>query len=211
MLHFLQGNTYKVTAKIKELVQNEQWWYSACTKCKRSTRPNGDSYKCYDTECIGTDAVPRYVAMISIPRIAPQIYGVAVVLTRCGYWENSGTKLLSLPLNQRLLRMQKRRQLRSFVLGLLQKKWLDYQLTTLSAFPQMYRDMSLNRSKGCMVPGLISSSVCPEAPFEEGKQLLELILSQELLTSKSSSLKNHKHVCIYLCLVNYAFFVRAKF
>lgn len=38
----------------------------ACTKCKRTTRPNGDSYKCYDNTCIGTGAVPRY----KIPLIA---------------------------------------------------------------------------------------------------------------------------------------------
>jgi len=64
--HEAEGNKYKVTARVKGLVPNEQWWYLACTKCKRTTRPNGDSYKCYDNTCIGTGAVPRY----KIPLIA---------------------------------------------------------------------------------------------------------------------------------------------
>ncbi|XP_039824574.1 uncharacterized protein LOC120686439 isoform X2 [Panicum virgatum] len=58
--HEAEGNKYKVTARIKELVPNQQWWYLACNKCKRTTRPNGDSYRCYDSTCIGTDAIPRY-------------------------------------------------------------------------------------------------------------------------------------------------------
>ena len=56
---FQQGNRYRVIAKIKELVPNEQWSYLACIKCKRTTRPNGDTYKCFDPECTGTSAIPR--------------------------------------------------------------------------------------------------------------------------------------------------------
>jgi len=70
--HEAEGNTYKVIARIKELVPNEQWSYLACAKSKRTTRPNGDSYKCYDTTCIGTDAIPRYkIAFLTIDPEAP--------------------------------------------------------------------------------------------------------------------------------------------
>lgn len=58
--HEVEGNRYRVIAKIKELVPNEQWSYLACIKCKRTTRPNGDTYKCFDPECTGTSAIPRY-------------------------------------------------------------------------------------------------------------------------------------------------------
>jgi len=53
-------------------VPNEQWWYLACNKCKKTTRPNGDSYKCYDTTCVGTYAIPRYkIAFLAIDPEGP--------------------------------------------------------------------------------------------------------------------------------------------
>jgi len=70
--HEAEGNTYKLTVRIKELVPNEQWWYLACNKCKKTTRPNGDSYKCYDTTCVGTGAIPRYkIAFLAIDPEGP--------------------------------------------------------------------------------------------------------------------------------------------
>ena len=102
--------------------------------------------------------------------------------------------------------MARKRQLRSFVLGQSQKKWLDYQLTALWAFPQMFRDMFLNKLEGYMVPSLISSSACPEVLFEEEEPVSGLILSQELQSWKNRRLPNCHHVCICFCLGNAIFF-----
>ena len=77
-----QGNKYRVTARIKELVPNEQWWYLACSKCKRTTRAYGDSYKCYDPMCTGTGAIPRYITVIFVSHITSNVCAIETVLSR---------------------------------------------------------------------------------------------------------------------------------
>ncbi|TVU10862.1 hypothetical protein EJB05_44415, partial [Eragrostis curvula] len=61
------GNRYSVTAKVKSVRANQNWWYDACTICKRKTHPNGD--KCSDSLCAGQGAEPRY--LISFVAVDP--------------------------------------------------------------------------------------------------------------------------------------------
>ena len=129
-----------------------------------------------------------------------QLYAAVIVLTRYHHWYDLGTKLLSLPLIPKQIQMVRRRQLKSFALERSRTRWLEHRLTPWWVFPQMFRDIFLNRSKGCMVPSMTSSLVCREAQFGEEEQALESILSRELLNWKNIWLHTKNYVCIWVSL-----------
>ncbi|KAL6626309.1 hypothetical protein ACP70R_030035 [Stipagrostis hirtigluma subsp. patula] len=58
--HELWGNRYTIVAKVKEIRENEAWWYMSCKLCKKRSDPHGDSYKCTQRGCTCTIALPRY-------------------------------------------------------------------------------------------------------------------------------------------------------
>jgi replication factor A1 len=49
------------TATLARLSPGQRWWFPSCTTCHRSSLPEGSAYKCSDPECLGTDALPRYL------------------------------------------------------------------------------------------------------------------------------------------------------
>ncbi|KAK3157238.1 hypothetical protein QOZ80_2AG0118130 [Eleusine coracana subsp. coracana] len=44
--HIIYNKRYIITAKIKQVVPNQSWWYLACDSCKKTVQQQGGGYKC---------------------------------------------------------------------------------------------------------------------------------------------------------------------
>jgi hypothetical protein len=49
------------TATLARLSPGQRWWFPSCTTCHKTSLPEGSAFKCSDPECLGTDALPRYL------------------------------------------------------------------------------------------------------------------------------------------------------
>ncbi|XP_020393935.1 replication protein A 70 kDa DNA-binding subunit B isoform X2 [Zea mays] len=60
-LHPFENKKKEWLVVIKILKIDRSWWYNACKKCLRTTKPHGDTYKCTNNSCdsIGSPT-PRY-------------------------------------------------------------------------------------------------------------------------------------------------------
>ncbi|KAL6605862.1 hypothetical protein ACP70R_041515 [Stipagrostis hirtigluma subsp. patula] len=78
--HEVWGNTYTVVAKFRSLKQNQPWWYMACTLCKKRSDPYGDGYRCSNSKCTGTSALPRYRITFFVTEPEPPAEGEPVAV-----------------------------------------------------------------------------------------------------------------------------------
>jgi hypothetical protein len=51
--YMMQPQGFKCTATISRLIQDNKWWFPACTKCKKSSPQTSTGYRC--TSCGCTD------------------------------------------------------------------------------------------------------------------------------------------------------------
>ncbi|KAL5662803.1 hypothetical protein ACJX0J_029928, partial [Zea mays] len=60
-LHHFENKKKEWLVIVKVLKIDSSWWYNACKKCLRTTKPHGDTYKCTNNSCdnIGSPT-PRY-------------------------------------------------------------------------------------------------------------------------------------------------------
>ncbi|PWZ23567.1 hypothetical protein Zm00014a_012214 [Zea mays] len=60
-LHPFENKKKEWLVIVKILKIDRSWWYNACKKCLRTTKPHGDTYKCTNSSCdnIGSPT-PRY-------------------------------------------------------------------------------------------------------------------------------------------------------
>ncbi|CAM0909814.1 unnamed protein product [Alopecurus aequalis] len=55
-----EESRFFVCVTLTRLSPSQRWWFTSCSACHKTTIPYGTSYKCLNSICKGTDAVPRY-------------------------------------------------------------------------------------------------------------------------------------------------------